>query len=202
MLKIGLLGCGRIGQVHTRSFRALGTAIFCEKPVDMLVANIRAASKVVAASGVPFMTGFNRRFDPNFAVLRAHIGGGNHCLGLGHGCCQRLFHHDVLARPCRADRVVGVQRIGQRNIDCIHRIAGEERVVTIIDDNLRHAVKLRQSCALRQIVDHDGSDGGIAALGYAGHERLLGNPARADDCISDHGSLIRHKAQGAAGKSA
>jgi len=45
MLKIGLLGCGRIGQVHTRSFRALSTAIFCEKPVDMLVANIRAPSK-------------------------------------------------------------------------------------------------------------------------------------------------------------
>ncbi len=138
MLRIGLLGCGRIGQVHARSIRALdgaqvvavsdampqaaqalaadtgaevretdailtagdvdavvigtptdthfdliqsaaraGKAIFCEKPIDMSVANIRACIKVVAETGVPFMTGFNRRFDPNFAALRARLRAGD-----------------------------------------------------------------------------------------------------------------------------
>jgi myo-inositol 2-dehydrogenase/D-chiro-inositol 1-dehydrogenase len=133
-LKIGLLGCGRIGQVHARSIKALddatvvavadalpeaasalagatgaavrdvaeildatdidavvigtptdshfdqiigaakaGKAIFCEKPVDMSVDNIRAVRDVVEAAGVTFLTGFNRRFDPNFASLRARI---------------------------------------------------------------------------------------------------------------------------------
>ena len=133
-LKIGLLGCGRIGQVHARSIKALdgaqvvavadalpdaaralaqscaaevrdvdailaatdidavvigtptdshfdqimaaakaGKAIFCEKPVDMSVDNIRACRDVVARAGVTFLTGFNRRFDPNFASLRARI---------------------------------------------------------------------------------------------------------------------------------
>ncbi len=133
-LKFGLLGCGRIGQVHARSIKALdgatvvavadalpeaanalaeatgaevrgvdailaasdidavvigtptdshfdqilgaakaGKAIFCEKPVDMSVDNIRACVDVVEKAGVTFLTGFNRRFDPNFASLRARI---------------------------------------------------------------------------------------------------------------------------------
>lgn len=137
MLKIGLLGCGRIGQVHARSIKALddatvvavadampdaaaalaaaasadvrdatailtapdidavvigtptdthfdlilgaaaaGKAIFCEKPVDMSVDNIRACIDAVTAAGVPFLTGFNRRFDPNFAALQARIRAG------------------------------------------------------------------------------------------------------------------------------
>ena len=137
MLRIGLLGCGRIGQVHARSIRAMddatvvavadtqpkaaetlasrtgaevrdagailsasdidavvigtptdthydlihgaaraGKAIFCEKPIDMSVENIRACIDAVGKAGVPFMTAFNRRFDPNFATLRARIAAG------------------------------------------------------------------------------------------------------------------------------
>lgn len=134
MLRIGVLGCGRIGRVHARSIKGLdgarivavadalpqaatelaaasgaqvrsveailsaadvdaviigtptdshfdqilaaaagGKAIFCEKPVDISVANIRTCRAAVSAAGVPFMTGFNRRFDPNFAALRARL---------------------------------------------------------------------------------------------------------------------------------
>lgn len=138
MLQIGLLGCGRIGQVHARSIKALdeatvvavadalpdaaealasatgadirtadailasddvdavvigtptdthfdliqgaaraGKAIFCEKPIDMSVDNIRTCIEAVEDAGVTFMTGFNRRFDPNFAFLRARIAAGD-----------------------------------------------------------------------------------------------------------------------------
>ncbi|MEM7643264.1 MAG: inositol 2-dehydrogenase [Pseudomonadota bacterium] len=138
MLRIGILGCGRIGQVHARSLKAMddaqvvavadalakaaaamattsgaqvraaddilvaddvdaviigtptdthfdliagaakaGKAIFCEKPIDLSVDAIRAAIDVVQQTGVPFMTGFNRRFDPNFAALRARIAAGD-----------------------------------------------------------------------------------------------------------------------------
>ena len=134
MLKIGILGCGRIGQVHARSIRNLddarvvavadamlpaaealaaktgaeirtadaiiaaddidavvigtptdthfdliqgaataGKAIFCEKPVDMSADRIRDCASTVAATGVPFLTGFNRRFDPSFADIEARI---------------------------------------------------------------------------------------------------------------------------------
>ncbi len=134
MLKIGLLGCGRIGQVHARSIAQLGgvtvtavadafeepakalaaqasaevrsandliaskdvdavvigtptdthydlihaackaaKAIFCEKPVDMSADRIRDCIWAVEDAGVPFMTAFNRRFDPNFAQVQSRI---------------------------------------------------------------------------------------------------------------------------------
>lgn len=137
-VRIGLLGCGRIGAVHARSIAALGgatvaavadalpdaasalarstgadvrdaeailaaddvdavvigtptdthfdlihgaarhgKAIFCEKPIDMSVDNIRACMDVVGEAGVRFMTGFNRRFDPSFAALRACLAAGD-----------------------------------------------------------------------------------------------------------------------------
>ncbi|MEM8580214.1 MAG: inositol 2-dehydrogenase [Pseudomonadota bacterium] len=138
MLRVGLLGSGRIGQVHAQSIKALrnaqvtavadaipeaaaaladssgarvsgaeeilragdidavvigtptdthfdlihgaakaGKAVFCEKPIDMSVANIHACIEVVESAGIPFMTGFNRRFDPNFAHLRSRIAEGD-----------------------------------------------------------------------------------------------------------------------------
>ncbi|MGJ8628891.1 MAG: inositol 2-dehydrogenase [Sulfitobacter sp.] len=138
MLRIGILGCGRIGQVHARSLMRTGDAslvavadafpaaaqsladrtgaevrnveaiivgsdidaviictptdthydlihaaakagkaIFCEKPVDMSAARIRECIKAVRQSGVAFLTAFNRRFDPNFALVQARIAGGD-----------------------------------------------------------------------------------------------------------------------------
>lgn len=50
-----------------------GKAIFCEKPVDLSVDRIRDCLAVVKATGVPFMTAFNRRFDPSFAHLQRQI---------------------------------------------------------------------------------------------------------------------------------
>ena len=113
MLKIGILGAGRIGQVHARTLRGIdsarvvaisdffadtaaklantcgaetrtseqitaraGKAIFCEKPVDMSADRIRDCIKAVETAGVPFMTAFNRRFDPNFASAQKRIADG------------------------------------------------------------------------------------------------------------------------------
>lgn len=53
-----------------------GKAIFCEKPIDMSADNIRTCIKAVAAAGVPFMTAFNRRFDPSFANLQKRLSEG------------------------------------------------------------------------------------------------------------------------------
>lgn len=137
MLNIGLLGCGRIGQVHAKSVAhiegvrvsavadafaapaealaaqtgaqvlesmaliesadvdavvigtptdthydlihaaaANGKAIFCEKPVDMSADRIRECMTAVDKAGVPFLTAFNRRFDPNFANVQSRIANG------------------------------------------------------------------------------------------------------------------------------
>ncbi len=53
-----------------------GKDVFCEKPVDMSSDRIRECLKVVSASGKKLMIGFNRRFDPNFAAVRARIEAG------------------------------------------------------------------------------------------------------------------------------
>ncbi len=134
MVRIGILGCGRIGQVHARTLNFLdtaqvtavadafdapaqalaaktgaqvmnadeliasdqvdavvigtpttlhydqihacaraGKAIFCEKPVDLSSDRIRDCIRIVEETGVPFMTAFNRRFDPSFAAMQNRI---------------------------------------------------------------------------------------------------------------------------------
>ncbi len=50
-----------------------GKAILCEKPIDMSVAAIESAKAAVEEVGVPFMTGFNRRFDPDFSELERQL---------------------------------------------------------------------------------------------------------------------------------
>jgi myo-inositol 2-dehydrogenase/D-chiro-inositol 1-dehydrogenase len=53
-----------------------GKAVLCEKPVDLSLARAQACLKAASATGRPVMIGFNRRFDPNFAALKAAADGG------------------------------------------------------------------------------------------------------------------------------
>jgi myo-inositol 2-dehydrogenase/D-chiro-inositol 1-dehydrogenase len=134
MLRIGLLGAGRIGNVHARAITShagskliavsdvntqaaanlaaqygaqtsssdeiiansdidailiatstdthsdlieaatkAGKAVLCEKPVDLSLERALACRKIAAETGRPVMIGFNRRFDPNFAALKASV---------------------------------------------------------------------------------------------------------------------------------
>jgi myo-inositol 2-dehydrogenase / D-chiro-inositol 1-dehydrogenase len=52
---------------------ATGKAVLCEKPVDLSLARAQACLTAVARNGKPVMIGFNRRFDPNFAALKAAV---------------------------------------------------------------------------------------------------------------------------------
>ena len=53
-----------------------GKAIFCEKPIDLSADRVRACLKVVEETKAKLMIGFNRRFDTNFAAVRAQIDAG------------------------------------------------------------------------------------------------------------------------------
>ena len=213
MLRIGLLGCGRIGQVHARSIRALdnaqvvavsdampqaaqalaadtgaevretdailtagdvdavvigtptdthfdliqsaaraGKAIFCEKPIDMSVANIRACIKVVAETGAPFMTGFNRRFDPNFAALRARLRAGDigalelvtitsrdpapppiSYIERSGGLFRDMMIHDFdMARFLMAEEFTTLHAVGSALVDPEIRAAGDVDTAAVI----------------------------------------------------------------------
>jgi len=49
---------------------AAGKPIFCEKPVSLNLAEVERGVDAVEAAGVPFMIGFNRRFDPGHVSVR------------------------------------------------------------------------------------------------------------------------------------
>ncbi len=57
-------------------FAKNGKAIFCEKPIDLDAARVRACLDVVTKTNTNLMVGFNRRFDPHFMALKAAIDNG------------------------------------------------------------------------------------------------------------------------------
>lgn len=55
------------------AFARAGKAIFCEKPIDLSLARVKACLKVVRDTKAVLMVGFNRRFDPHFMAVKAEI---------------------------------------------------------------------------------------------------------------------------------
>jgi len=47
-----------------------GKAIFCEKPIDLSLERVHECLTTVEKTKVPFLIGFNRRFDPHFLALK------------------------------------------------------------------------------------------------------------------------------------
>jgi myo-inositol 2-dehydrogenase/D-chiro-inositol 1-dehydrogenase len=50
-----------------------GKAIFCEKPIDLNLKKVDDCLAEVNKAAVPMFVGFNRRFDPSFAALKARL---------------------------------------------------------------------------------------------------------------------------------
>ena len=55
---------------------ARGKAIFCEKPVDLTLERARQCAAAVKEAGVACLIGFQRRYDPTFAAVKARIEAG------------------------------------------------------------------------------------------------------------------------------
>lgn len=85
-----------------RAARA-GKHIFCEKPIAQHLAQIDAALAAVQAAGVKLQIGFNRRFDANFARVRAAVAAGE--IGV-----PRLLH--IISRDPAPPPVAYVQVSG------------------------------------------------------------------------------------------
>src|SRR3990170_1652760 len=69
---------------------ARGIPTFCEKPLAGDLASTIAIAAEVAASGIPFQGGFQRRFDPGYAEARRPLASGE----LGTLYAFRLAGHD------------------------------------------------------------------------------------------------------------
>lgn len=72
-----------------------GKAIFCEKPVSLDLAEVDRALAAVDAAGVPFMVGFNRRFDPGHRSVRRAIEAG----AIGEVQLTRITSRDPAPPP-------------------------------------------------------------------------------------------------------
>lgn len=59
----------------TTAVRA-GKAVLCEKPIDLDIARVDACRAAVGPLADRVMLGFNRRFDPSFADIRARVAAG------------------------------------------------------------------------------------------------------------------------------
>lgn len=55
---------------------AAGKHVFCEKPIDLDSARVRACLANVEGSGARLLVGFNRRFDPHFRHLKSELDAG------------------------------------------------------------------------------------------------------------------------------
>jgi myo-inositol 2-dehydrogenase/D-chiro-inositol 1-dehydrogenase len=80
-----------------------GKHIFCEKPIDHDLARIDAALAAVEQAGVQLQIGFNRRFDPNFAHVRAMIAAGK----VGDPHILRITSRDPNPPPASYVKVSG-----------------------------------------------------------------------------------------------
>ena len=72
-----------------------GKAVFCEKPVSLDLAEVDRALGAVEAAGVPFMIGFNRRFDPGHQAVRDAVASG----GIGDLHILRVTSRDPAPPP-------------------------------------------------------------------------------------------------------
>ena len=80
---------------QTLACLAAGKAVFCEKPLDLDVASLKAAEAQLAKPKAPLFVAFNRRFDPHFRALRERIKGGE----IGELETLHIINHDPAAPP-------------------------------------------------------------------------------------------------------
>ena len=78
---------------HALAAAAAGKAIFCEKPIDLDLDKARRAQP--RFDGVPFLLGFNRRFDPHYRALKRRLEAGE----AGALEALHIVNHDPAAPP-------------------------------------------------------------------------------------------------------
>jgi myo-inositol 2-dehydrogenase/D-chiro-inositol 1-dehydrogenase len=109
---------------HCVRAHAAGKAVFCEKPIDLDLARARAAADQL--KGARLFLGFNRRFDPNFAALKAGLGAGR----IGGLESLQITSNDPAPPPVSYVRVSGglFKDMAIHDFDMARWLLGEEAV--------------------------------------------------------------------------
>ena len=72
-----------------------GKAVFCEKPLDLELARLKAHAGALAKPAAPLYVAFNRRFDPHFRALKSKLDAG----AIGPLETLHLISHDPAPPP-------------------------------------------------------------------------------------------------------
>jgi myo-inositol 2-dehydrogenase / D-chiro-inositol 1-dehydrogenase len=101
---------------------SVGKVIFCEKPLDLDLERARKAAPQL--SRATLLLGFNRRFDPHFATLKARIDSG----AIGKLETLNIVSHDPAPPPVTYIRVSGglFKDMAIHDFDMARWLLGEE----------------------------------------------------------------------------
>ena len=88
---------------HLLAAAKAGKAVLCEKPIALDMKDVKAARAELDAITTPVMFGFNRRFDPSFAAVRAAVAEGR----IGELEQLTIISRDPAAPPVEYIKVSG-----------------------------------------------------------------------------------------------
>ena len=126
---------------------AAGKHVFCEKPVTLTRASAEAALGAVAAAGVVFAAGHNRRFLPAIAKMKAMIDAGEvgtilHAEGNMSGHVGARYTPDMWRVDPVESPAGGLAGSGIHVIDAMIHLLGPIAAVTAQSDRLVHEIAL------------------------------------------------------------
>ena len=105
---------------------AAGKAVLCEKPIDLDLQRALGARGQLGGSAVRLLLGFNRRFDPHFAALKARLDSG----AVGKLETVQITSHDPAPPPIAYVRTSGglFKDMAIHDFDMARWLLGEEPV--------------------------------------------------------------------------
>jgi myo-inositol 2-dehydrogenase / D-chiro-inositol 1-dehydrogenase len=175
-----------------------GKHIFCEKPIAHSLARIDAALAAVQEAGVKLQIGFNRRFDANFARVRAAVANGE----IGSSRLLHIISRDPAPPPVSYVRLSGgiFMDMTIHDFDMARFLIGDEveEVYTaagvMVDPAIGEAGDL--DTALIVLRFRNGVIGAIdncrqAAYGYDQRVEILGSSGKiaTENCYPNQASL-------------
>ena len=178
---------------------AAGKPIFCEKPISLALGPVDEALAAVAAAGVPLQIGFNRRFDPGHAAVRAAVAAGTlgplrtvritsrdpapppiaYVRSSGGIFCDMTIHDFDMARFVTGSEVVEVYAVGSVTVDPAIGQAGDLDTVVVMLTHADGTVTTIDNCR-EAVYGYDQRVEAFGALGMACSENQL-----------DHHTIVR-----------
>ncbi|BDA64911.1 inositol 2-dehydrogenase [Actinomyces capricornis] len=124
---------------HLLAAAKAGKAVLCEKPIALDIKDVEEARAELDAVEVPVMFGFNRRFDPSFAAVRAAVEAGR----IGDLEQLTIISRDPAAPPVEYVKVSGgiFRDMTIHDFDTARFFLGEIVEVYAMGQNLDPAIK-------------------------------------------------------------